>query len=151
MNARRKSIDRLYKDQLRGQELADQIREVLSDLNAAILRHVSQVSIGASALRNQGGKVIGPTRKYLSEEVSLDDIREALQDERAFKRFLNGHTTKLKRKYKLPKDQGWGGCKEGAEPLPAGCVLQCSTGPCTGTAAEREGLDRAAAMVGGAT
>jgi len=56
MNARRKPIDRSYKDQLKGQELADQIREDLSDMNAAVLRHIAQVSIGASALRNQGGR-----------------------------------------------------------------------------------------------
>lgn len=70
------------------------------------------MSIGASALRNQGGKVIGPTREYLAEEVSLDELREALQDEQAFKQFLKGHTTRLKRKYKLIEEPGWGAARK---------------------------------------
>ena len=56
--------------------------------------------------------MVGLTREYLTEKVSLDDIREALQDERAFKRFLNGHTNKLKRKYNLQKEQGWGAARK---------------------------------------
>jgi hypothetical protein len=66
------------------------------DFIVAMHRRVAQVAIGSSALRNQGAPgVVGRCRSYMEHKVNLRGFAKALQDERAFGRWLDKHTEAL--------------------------------------------------------
>jgi hypothetical protein len=76
-------------------------------------RRLSQISIGASAIRNQGsGGLIKILRQYFEKKVNLEDFIKSLNDETQYRNFLNGHTKNI---LTLFPDtvQSWGAARKG--------------------------------------
>lgn len=82
------------------------------DFFKLIIRRLSQVSVGASALRNQGGKgIIKKARDYFEHSIEIDDLIKNLDDEKKFKTYLNIHTKQLSRKFSST-DENWGAARK---------------------------------------
>ncbi len=66
---------------------------------AKIRRRIAQTYVGASALRNQGGRILGITQQYLEQSVDLDEFFQKMGDETTFCDFLDDHTERLLNNY----------------------------------------------------
>ncbi|MBK8087819.1 MAG: hypothetical protein IPK31_07665 [Chitinophagaceae bacterium] len=76
-------------------------------------RRLSQIAIGASAIRNQGsGGLIKILREYFEKEVNLEHFIKSLVDETQYRGFLDGHTSHI---LSLFPDtaQSWGAARKG--------------------------------------
>ena len=84
-----------------------------SDFIDKIHKRLSIVSVGASALRNQGSLgIVDIARDYFYQSISLDDFIEKLSSPDQFCKFLDDNTTKLLKKF--PVDgQSWGAARKG--------------------------------------
>ena len=59
-------------------------------------RRLAQISIGPSAIRNQGASgLISTLRNYFEEQIDLDIFISSLYDNSTYKEFLNYHTNKI--------------------------------------------------------
>ncbi len=74
--------------------------------------HLAQTSIGASALRNQGAPIVGITRRYMAQKVSLPKLKEALATGAQYARFLDAHTAALLKAYPTA-GKSWGAARKG--------------------------------------
>jgi len=76
-------------------------------------RRLSQIAIGASAIRNQGsGGLIKILRQYFETEVDLEIFIKSLADETKYEEFLTGHTTKILTLFP-DTAQSWGAARKG--------------------------------------
>ena len=76
-------------------------------------RRLSQIAIGASAIRNQGsGGLIKILRQYFETEVDLERFIKSLVDETQYKDFLNGHTSIILTLFPQTA-QSWGAARKG--------------------------------------
>lgn len=78
-----------------------------------IHRRIAIVSVGGSAIRNQGAAgLIDIARIYFESSISLEKFFVSLKDEASFKRFLDSHTDQLVDKF--PKGgKSWGAARKG--------------------------------------
>jgi len=77
-----------------------------------IHRRIAIISVGGSAIRNQGASgLIDIAREYFEKEISLDDFFSCLKDKEKFKQFLDGHTNNLVKKFPL-KGKSWGAARK---------------------------------------
>ena len=84
-----------------------------NDFIDKIHKRLSIVSVGASALRNQGASgIIGIARDYFYQSISLDDYLDKLVSPDKFPEFLDDHTQKLLKIF--PSDgKSWGAARKG--------------------------------------
>jgi hypothetical protein len=77
-----------------------------------IHKRLAEITIGNSALRNQGAPgFVSITRKYLYEKIKPKDFFERLGDEKKYRKYLDRHTTALSRLY--PTDtENWGAARK---------------------------------------
>ena len=75
-------------------------------------KRLAQISIGASALRNQGATgLVETARDYLANSIRIEDFFEKIENEAEYKRFLNHHTEKLQELF--PEGgQSWGAARK---------------------------------------
>lgn len=76
-------------------------------------RRLAQVSVGSSAIRNQGAcGLINILRTYLEKKVDLKLFIKSLPEETQYKQFLNNHTAKILTLF--PKEaKSWGAARKG--------------------------------------
>lgn len=76
-------------------------------------RRISQVSIGASAIRKQGsGGLIKILRDYFLDEIDLEEFKMVLKNEKKYKLFLDKHTLIILEKF--PENaKSWGAARKG--------------------------------------
>ena len=76
-------------------------------------RRLSQISIGPSAIRNQGASgLIKTLRDYFENQINLDEFVKLLLDETKYLEFLNHHTSKIL--ILFPENaQSWGAARKG--------------------------------------
>lgn len=78
-----------------------------------IHRRLANISVGSSALRNQGASgIIDICREYFENSISLDDFFDNLIDEKCFRRFLDLHTDELVEKFPIDA-KSWGAARKG--------------------------------------
>jgi hypothetical protein len=84
-----------------------------NDFIDKIHKRLSIVSVGASALRNQGASgIVDIARDYFYQSISLDDYIEKLSSPDRFAKFLDDHTQKLLKVF--PADgKSWGAARKG--------------------------------------
>jgi len=84
-----------------------------NDFIDKIHKRLSIVSVGASALRNQGASgIVDIARDYFYQSISLDDYFEKLSSPDKFRKFLDDHTVKLLQSF--PTDgKSWGAARKG--------------------------------------
>jgi hypothetical protein len=77
-----------------------------------IHRRLAEITIGSSALRNQGGPgIVQITRSYLYQEIKPNDIFSRLESKRRLINFLDRHTIQLADAF--PTDfQNWGAARK---------------------------------------
>jgi hypothetical protein len=76
-------------------------------------RRLSQIAIGASAIRNQGsGGLIKILRQYFETKVDLEHFTKSLIDETQYRDFLNGHTSNILTLFP-DTAQSWGAARKG--------------------------------------
>lgn len=76
-------------------------------------RRLSQIAIGASAIRNQGaGGLIKILRQYFETKVDLEHFIESLSDDIQYKDFLNKHTLHILTLFPNTA-QSWGAARKG--------------------------------------
>ena len=76
-------------------------------------RRLSQIAIGASAIRNQGsGGLIKILREYFETQVDLDQFVKSLVGEAEYSVFLNGHTSHILTLFP-DTAQSWGAARKG--------------------------------------
>jgi hypothetical protein len=77
-----------------------------------IHKRLSTISVGASALRNQGASGIIKTARNYFYEIKIDDFIATIDNGNDYKKFLNTHTEKLVSKF--PKEaRSWGAARKG--------------------------------------
>lgn len=77
-------------------------------------KRIAEITIGASALRNQGlAGLVEATRKYLFINIAIDDFFESLGSEDAFIGFLDRHTQALMASYPTQAKQNFGAARKG--------------------------------------
>jgi len=83
------------------------------DFIKQIHRRLAIISVGGSALRNQGAAgLVDIARIYFENSISLDKFVACLRDEVSFKRFLNLHTDQLVDQF--PEGgKSWGAARKG--------------------------------------
>lgn len=76
-------------------------------------RRLSQVSIGASAIRSQGsGGLIKILRDYFFDEIDLQEFKIVLKNEMEYKMFLDKHTLVILERF--PENaKSWGAARKG--------------------------------------
>jgi hypothetical protein len=84
-----------------------------TDFIDKIHKRLSIVSVGASALRNQGASgIVEIARDYFYQSISLADFIESLSNSHKFSQFLDEHTDKLLKEF--PTDgKSWGAARKG--------------------------------------
>jgi hypothetical protein len=84
-----------------------------NDFIDKIHKRLSIVSVGASALRNQGASgIVDIARDYFYQSISLDDYIGKLSNPDRFAKFLDDHTQKLLKVF--PADgKSWGAARKG--------------------------------------
>ena len=84
-----------------------------TDFIDKIHKRLSIVSVGASAMRNQGASgIVDIARDYFYQSISLDDYIEKLSSPDKFGKFLDDHTDKMLKKF--PADgKSWGAARKG--------------------------------------
>lgn len=76
-------------------------------------RRLSQIAVGASAIRNQGSSgLIKILRQYFETKIELDIFIESLVEETKYSDFLNEHTSKILLLFP-DKAQSWGAARKG--------------------------------------
>ena len=76
-------------------------------------RRLSQIAIGASAIRNQGsGGLIEILQKYFQTKIDLELFVKLLVDEVKYRDFLNEHTKKILTRFP-DTAQSWGAARKG--------------------------------------
>lgn len=76
-------------------------------------RRLSQIAIGASAIRNQGsGGLIKILRHYFETKVNLEHFIKSLLDEIEYRRFLDEHTSQVLTLFP-DTAQSWGAARKG--------------------------------------
>lgn len=76
-------------------------------------RRLAQISIGPSAIRNQGASgLINTLRHYFEEQIELDIFISSLSDDTAYKKFLTIHTNKILGLFPETA-QSWGAARKG--------------------------------------
>ena len=75
-------------------------------------RRIAQISVGASALRNQGAKgIIEICRDYFENSIDLEEFRKELESDN-YKKYLDRNTTELLNKF--PENgKSWGAARKG--------------------------------------
>lgn len=75
-------------------------------------RRIAQVSVGASALRNQGAKgIIEICREYFENSVDLEEFRKEVESDN-YKRYLDRNTKELLERF--PENgKSWGAARKG--------------------------------------
>lgn len=77
-----------------------------------IQRRLSEISIGSSALRNQGAKgIIRLTRDFCYNQIKLDDFKEQILD-KTFSKYIDKLTTQLVNEYPI-EGKSWGAARKG--------------------------------------
>lgn len=78
-----------------------------------IHRRLAQISIGASAIRNQGAKgLIDILRDYFEKQIDLQTFISSLSDNSIYQEFLNRHTDIILRRFPETA-QSWGAVRKG--------------------------------------
>ncbi len=78
-----------------------------------IHRRLAQISIGASAIRNQGAAgLIDILRDYFETQIDLQKFISSLNDNSIYQEFLNGHTTIILTRFP-DTAQSWGAARKG--------------------------------------
>jgi hypothetical protein len=81
-------------------------------LQRDLQRRIAQVSVGASALRNQGGRgLLDTCRCYFESKIDLQVFALSMEDKQVFDDFLNRHTTALQKNFNLPFEN-WGAARK---------------------------------------
>lgn len=76
-------------------------------------RRLSQIAIGASAIRNQGsGGLIKILRQYFETKVDLKHFTKSLVDETQYRDFVNEHTSNILALFP-DTAQSWGAARKG--------------------------------------
>ena len=76
-------------------------------------RRLSQIAIGAPAIRNQGsGGLIKILRQYFETKVDLEHFIKSVANETQYGEFLNGHTSKVLTLFP-DTAQSWGAARKG--------------------------------------
>jgi hypothetical protein len=78
-----------------------------------LYRRIAQVSIGASAIRNQGGSgLIKILRDYFEIEINPSTFFKALPKKKSYRDYLDYHTDIILKRF--PKGaESWGGARKG--------------------------------------
>lgn len=86
---------------------------IYEDFLKQIHRRLAIISVGGSAIRNQGAAgLIDIARGYFENSISLEKFFVSLRDEGSFRRFLNSHTDQLVDQF--PKGgKSWGAARKG--------------------------------------
>ncbi|MBL0009471.1 MAG: hypothetical protein IPP25_20455 [Saprospiraceae bacterium] len=76
-------------------------------------RRIAQISVGASALRNQGAAgILAVARDYFQTSIPLATFFKNMQSHETYREFLDFHTIELQRKF--PKGgKSWGAARKG--------------------------------------
>jgi hypothetical protein len=78
-----------------------------------IHKRLSIISVGASALRNQGAPgIVKTARDYFYKSIILDDFFKVLQDPLMFRDYLDNHTNNLLMEFE-PAGRNWGAARKG--------------------------------------
>lgn len=76
-------------------------------------RRLSQISVGASAIRNQGaGGLIDTLRNYFETNIDLEEFITYLPTQNLFNDFLNQHTVNILTSFP-DNAQSWGAARKG--------------------------------------
>lgn len=78
-----------------------------------IIGRLSNISVGASALRNQGAPgIVEAARVYFREEIELAKLFKALSTSTGYRKFLDTHTSNLLKTFPS-KGKSWGAARKG--------------------------------------
>lgn len=78
-----------------------------------VIWRLSNISVGASALRNQGAPgIVEAARVYFREEIELAKLFKALSSNKRYKKFLDTHTSNLLKTFPS-KGKSWGAARKG--------------------------------------
>jgi len=86
---------------------------IYEDFLKQIHRRIAIISVGGSAIRNQGAAgLVDIARGYFENSISLEKFFVSLKEEGSFKRFLDSHTDQLVDQF--PKGgKSWGAARKG--------------------------------------
>ena len=84
-----------------------------TEFEKKLYRRIAQVSIGASAIRNQGGSgLIKIFRDYFENEINPSTFFKALPKKKSYRNYLDYHTDQIL--IRFPKGaKSWGGARKG--------------------------------------
>lgn len=84
-----------------------------NEFDSKLKRRIAQLSVGASALRNQGGSgLIDTCRNYFENDIDLQAFFYSLDDKKVFSTFLNRHTNEIVNQF--PEEaKSWGAARKG--------------------------------------
>jgi hypothetical protein len=84
-----------------------------TEFEKKLYRRIAQVSIGASAIRNQGGSgLIKILRDYFETEINPSTFFKALPKKKSYRDYLDYHTDQILKRF--PKGaKSWGGARKG--------------------------------------
>jgi len=78
-----------------------------------IHRRIAIVSVGGSAIRNQGASgMVDDARSYFKDSIALDEFFSAMKDETSYRMFLDKHTIYLRDKFR-EGGRRWGAARKG--------------------------------------
>ncbi len=78
-----------------------------------VIWRLSNISVGASALRNQGAPgIVEAARVYFREEIELDKFFIALSTSKGYRKYLDTHTSNLLETFPS-KGKSWGAARKG--------------------------------------
>lgn len=78
-----------------------------------VIWRLSNISVGASALRNQGAPgIVEAARLYFREEIELDKFFIALSTSKGYRKYLDTHTSNLLETFPS-KGKRWGAARKG--------------------------------------
>jgi len=86
---------------------------IKKEFEAKLYRRIAQVSIGSSAIRNQGGSgLIDILRRYLEKDINPKEFFKVLKSKRLYQIFLDCHTKSILKKFP-PGAKSWGAARKG--------------------------------------
>lgn len=78
-----------------------------------IHKRIAIVSVGGSAIRNQGASgMVDEARLYFKDQIELDEFFSVMKDETAYGLFLDMHTINLRDKFR-EGGRRWGAARKG--------------------------------------
>ncbi len=78
-----------------------------------IHRRLAIISVGGSAIRNQGAAgLVDIAREYFENSISLDRFFSSMKDDVSYRQFLDLHTEKLVDKFPI-RGKSWGAARKG--------------------------------------